>query len=71
MNRFAVSLYSMHMYVKRSCIRKISHHIEGKVAACPLKSFKRMYQIKVPNLQEQVQYIVQTLSTQLDKNFDR
>lgn len=48
MNKYAVSLYSsMHMYLKRSCIRIISHHIEGKVAACPLKSFKRVYQIKV------------------------
>lgn len=39
MNRFAVSLYSMHMYRKRSCIRIKSHHIEGKVVECPLKSF--------------------------------
>lgn len=72
MNKFAVSLdISMHMYLERSCIRIKSHHIEGKVAVCPLKSYKRVYQIKVPNLQEQVQYIVQTLSTQLDKNLDR
>lgn len=72
MTKFAVSLCSnMHMYLKRSCIRIKGHHIEGKVAVCPLKSSKRVYQIKVPNLQEQVQYIVQTLSTQLDKNFDR
>lgn len=57
MDSFAVSCTpSMHMFAKRS-IGITSHHIEN-VAVCPLKSPKRVYQIKVPNLQEQVQYHV-------------